>query len=135
MKRSSKKEFPGYGWPVQNPIPVLTLLWLLLTISCGTGSTVIELPAAQSMSITGKGPGQDAAINPFSDSNSVALVKNLGPAPFSIRIQDKSGNYREIRATPGETREVLLPMGYELYFDSALETRVPVSFRKTAKMP
>ena len=103
---------------------------MLLMLACGTQSTVIELPAAQSMSITGKGPGQDAAINPFSDSNSVAVVKNLGPAPFSIRIQDKNGDYREIRTTPGETREVLLPVGYELYFDSALETRVRVSFRK-----
>jgi hypothetical protein len=113
---------------------LITFLSLLLVLSCGTSSSVLDLPAGQSMSVTGKGPGQDAAFNPFSESNSVAVVKNLGPNPFFIRIQDKTGNYEETRIIPKETLEVFLPMGYELYLDSDRASRAKVSFRKTKEV-
>ncbi len=106
---------------------------LLLLLSCGAQSTVIDLPAAQSMSITGKGPGQDAAINPFSGGNSVARVKNIGSHPFSVRVQDKEGNYKDFTLPPGETRDVFLLKGKELYLDSNQKTRARVSFRKSEK--
>ncbi|MEJ2583895.1 MAG: hypothetical protein P8Z38_02265 [Robiginitalea sp.] len=112
---------------------VLTTLSLLLVLSCGPSATVIELPAAQSMSITGKGPGQDAAINPFTGNNSMAIVENLGPNPFSIRVEDKQGNYRELPLNPGETREVFLRAGEKLYLDSYLESRAKISFRNVAE--
>jgi hypothetical protein len=113
---------------------LLTFLLLLFLLSCGTTSSVLDLPAAQSMSVTGKGPGQDAAFNPFSENNSVAVVKNLGPNPFFIRIQDKNGNYEETRIIPKETLEVFLPMGYELYLDSDRASRAKVSFRKSKEV-
>ena len=109
----------------------LTLPLLLLMLSCGTSATVIDLPAAQSMSITGKGPGQDAAINPFSGNNTIAIVKNVGASPFSVRVQDKEGNYEDFMLAPRETREVFLLKGNELYLDSNLQARARVSFRKS----
>jgi hypothetical protein len=107
-------------------------LALLLVLSCGTPATVIELPAARSMLITGKGPGQDGAINPYSGTNSVSVVKNIGDFPFSVRVQDKEGNYEEFQVLPGEKREVFLSKDNELYLDNYLETRAKVSFRKPA---
>jgi hypothetical protein len=85
------------------------------------------------MLITGKGPGQDAAINPFSGENSLAVVKNLGTAPFSVRVQDKAGSTEEFMVPPGESREIFLLAGKELYLDSSLESRARVSFQKAGE--
>ena len=85
------------------------------------------------MLITGKGPGQDAATNPFSGSNSLAMVKNIGSFPFSVRVQDKEGNYEEFMVAPSETREIVLLKGKELYLDSYLKTRARVSFQKSGE--
>lgn len=112
---------------------LMASLSLLLALSCGSKSTVIDLPASQSMLITGKGPGQDAAINPFSGENSIAVVNNLGTAAFSVRVQDKAGNYEEFIIHPGESREIFLLAGKELYLDSNLKTRARVSFRKAGE--
>jgi hypothetical protein len=122
---------PGANRQIQNPAGLLVALSVFFVASCGSKATVIDLPASQSMSITGKGPGQDAAFNPFSDDNSVAVVKNLGPHPFSIRVQDKNGNYRETPIEPDEAIEVFLPKGYELYLDSNLASGAKVTFRKS----
>jgi hypothetical protein len=122
---------PGSDRHALNPAGVLVTLSFLLALSCGSNATVIDLPAARSMLITGKGPGQDAAINPFSESNSMAEVKNIGSFPFSVRIQDAEGNYEEFQVLPGEKKEVFLLKGYELYLDNYLKTRAKVSFRKS----
>lgn len=111
----------------------MTCLPLLLALSCRTQSTAIDLPASQSMLITGKGPGQDAAVNPFSGSNSISIVRNTGDFPFSVRVQDKQGNYEEFTVPAGESREIFLLAGRELYLDSNLKTRARVSFRKAGE--
>lgn len=116
-----------------NVLGFLASLPLLLLFSCGTQSAVIDLPASQSMLITGKGPGQDAAINPFSGENSLAVVKNMGTAPFSVRVQDKAGNYEEFVVSPGESRDIFLLAGKELYLDSSLRSRARVSFQKAGE--
>jgi hypothetical protein len=112
-------------------IKLLISLALLLVLSCGAPATVIELPAARSMLITGKGPGQDGAINPYTGSNSIAVVKNIGDFPFSVRVQDMEGNYKEFQVLPGEKREVFLLKENELYLDNYLETKAKISFRKS----
>jgi hypothetical protein len=92
-------------------------------------SEVFELDPSQSMSITGKGPGQDAAINPFSDGESYAVVENISKGAFEVRIQFK-GEIKEIRpVTPGKTEEFLLKSGYELYLDAVEKARARVEFR------
>ena len=81
------------------------------------------------MSITGKGPGQDAAINPFSDGESIAVVENIGEGVFQVRIQS-GGKIIEIRpVSPGKTEEFLLETGYELYLDTEEKARARVEFR------
>lgn len=41
------------------------------------------------MGIIGQGPGRDAAINPYAEDPTAMVIKNLGPAPVSIRIEEK----------------------------------------------
>ena len=95
-----------------------------------TAQDIIELDASQSMSISGKGTGQDAAINPFLEQGSVAIVKNLGEHHFSIRIQYRGEIKKQQRLDPSRITRVLLPKGYEMYFDAKeKKTKAEVSFR------
>ena len=82
------------------------------------------------MSITGKGPGQDAAINPYFGLDCKAIVKNLGANDFSIRVQAENSIIETILILPGEENEVLLRKGYELYLDSDSESKASVKFKK-----
>jgi len=77
-----------------------------------------ELNPSQSMSITGKGKGQDATKNPFDGQNCYAIVENIGKRQFTIRTR-KSGEIIEtILINKGETKKVKLLIGYELYLDT-----------------
>lgn len=96
-------------------------LFVCLTILSQTdifSQTKIELTNYQSMSITGKGPGQDAVINPFKDEDCYAVVENIGQNEFSIRIQ-KEGKILDTFLLPKkEKKKFKLLKGQELYFDS-----------------
>lgn len=39
------------------------------------------------MLLYGKGPRQDATINPYDGEDCYALIENFGTVPFSVRIQ------------------------------------------------
>ena len=109
------------------------LLTLVLCTAFSTytlGQDIIELENSQSMCITGKGTGQDAAINPYSGTNSFAIVENVGSHPFSIRVQKEKTILKEIIVKPKETKKVTLLKAYELYFDSDKPTKAKVSFEK-----
>lgn len=95
--------------------------------------TVFELDPAQSMLMTGKGAGQDGAINPYKDGNSIAIVKNLGENQFSIRVemQGKVVKTRELEA--GKSTMIPLQKGSELYFDTEKKTKVQLEFRDGTK--
>ena len=91
--------------------------------------STIDVGPSQSMSVTGKGPGQDAVLNPYAGSNSIAIVKNAGKNPFTIRIH-KSDKERElISVDAGEVKEILLIPGYELYLDSNQKTKAKIEFK------
>ena len=111
---------------------IILLFGLLLLI---TGSLfaqdIIELDdPRQSMCISGKGPGQDGAINPYLDSNSVGIVENIGRNEFSMRVQKGEDVIEIIPIGPGEKKEVDLPKGYVLYFDNDLKAKASVAFRE-----
>ena len=91
---------------------------------------IIELDSTQSMCISGKGPGQDGAINPYLDTDSIGIVENVGDKPFSIRIQKKDDIIRTLLVAPKETKEVKLLKGYVLYFDTDKPAIASVSFKK-----
>jgi hypothetical protein len=90
--------------------------------------TIFEIKPQQSMLMTGKGSGQDGAINPYKDGNSIAIVENIGEHTFSIRVQYKGKIFREIELTPGNTTKVPLKKGSELYFDTKKLTKVKLEF-------
>ncbi|MEP0987928.1 hypothetical protein [Ekhidna sp.] len=106
-----------------------TVVILLVTFTCH-GQSVIELEPSQSMSISGKGPGQDAAINPYLATNSIGIIENIGKNQFSIRVQEKNKIIKTIQIKPDDTKEIILLKGYELYFDSELKAKVKVDFKK-----
>jgi hypothetical protein len=81
------------------------------------------------MLMTGKGVGQDGAINPYKDGNSIAIVKNLGENEFSIRIQQNGKVLRTRTLNAKEATMIPIAKGQELYFDTELETTVKLEFR------
>lgn len=94
--------------------------------------TTFEIGPSQSMIMTGKGPGQDATINPYLGQECYAIVKNIGKLPFSIRIQQKGKIIEEISILKGEEKKVKLLKDYELYFDptSKGKTKGSIEYEK-----
>ncbi|WP_052752925.1 hypothetical protein [Kordia zhangzhouensis] len=93
-------------------------------------STVFELTGSQSMCITGKGAGQDAAINPFKDKNSIAIVENIGKNELSVRVEYQGKLFLTRAIEAGKTAEISLRRGSILYVDADLKTSAKVSFKE-----
>lgn len=94
--------------------------------------TEFELNPSQSMSIIGKGLGQDAMKNPYDGQNCFAIVENIGKREFYIRTQLKGKIIETIPITNGETKKVKLLIGYELYLDTSSigKANAKVAFEK-----
>ncbi len=90
--------------------------------------TVFELKPSQSMLMTGKGAGQDGAINPYKDGNSIAMIKNLGENEFSIRIQRDGKIIKSRTLAAGKSTKIALSKGTELYFDTEQKAKVKLEF-------
>ncbi len=90
---------------------------LLVASSMSFAQTDFVLEPAQSMLMTGKGPGQDATINPYEGEECFALVENIGERSFSVRIQFKDEIVQEITIKKGETKSLKLKKNYQLYLD------------------
>ncbi len=100
------------------------------TLLAQNDKTIFELKPNQSMLMTGKGPGQDGAINPYADSDSYAIVTNLGDNPFSVRVQWKNEVIQLIQVNPNEEKTVTLYRGYRLFFDTEAEAKAQLVFKK-----
>ena len=111
-------------------LKIATLAVLFIGLNAFAQEQVINLEDNQSMSITGKGPGQDGAINPYYGQDSIAIVSNLGENPFSVRIQMNGQILRAVNIAPAAKKEILLLAGQELYFDSELKATTAISFKK-----
>ena len=94
-----------------------------------------ELKPSESYLMFGKGPGQDGAINPFSNyikassgrvissKDCFFTIKNTGISNFTLRIQ-KSNVNSVVELIPiqiNEVRTLELYAGYELYTDANSE--------------
>lgn len=92
-----------------------------------------ELKPSQSMSITGKGPGQDATTNPYDGQNCFAIIKNIGKKEFTARTQQNGQIIETIPIKIGEIKKVPLLKGYELYLDtnSRGKAKATVEFEKS----
>ena len=96
---------------------ILTIAVILLIQLDVTAQTEFVLEPSQSMIMTGKGPGQDATINPYEGKDCFAIIENIGKREFSIRIQQQGKVIREIPILKGERKKVTLLKDYELYLD------------------
>lgn len=86
-----------------------------------------DLGQNQSMLITGKGFGQDAALNTWLGQDSVVQVQNLAEADFTARIE--SGNQTRLMTVPAESHiSIDLKANSALFFDSVDQARAKVSF-------
>ena len=99
-------------------VVIIILLITLFTNHESFAQTKFELKPDQSMLMTGKGPGQDGAINPYYGQDCLAIIKNIGKSSFSIRVQQKGKIIKTIPISGKETKKVILLKGHELYFDS-----------------
>lgn len=93
------------------------------------GQSIIELGASESMSIIGKGPGQDAVMNPYPKDDSEGIIENIGKNEFKIRVQKKEDIVKIVTIKPGEIKKVTLLKEYQLYFDSTLKSKAKVTFK------
>ena len=111
---------------------ILTLAFTLISLSGAFAQTEFVIDPVQSMIMTGKGPGQDATINPFEGQDCFAIVENIGKRQFSIRVQQKGKIIEEITISKGEVKKVTLLKGYELYLDPNPEgkAKARVSYEK-----
>jgi len=108
---------------------IVLLIAITLLGYNGFAQSILELEPSTSMCITGKGKGQDGAINPYIKSDSYGIVENIGKNEFSIRIQKEGKIIKEITVKPKETKKVELLKGYEMYFDNTLKAKAKVSFK------
>ena len=111
------------------------LLLLLLTVCClleTQAQNEFELKPGQNMLMTGKGPGQDGAINPYYGQKCLAIVKNTGTSDFSIRIQQGKKMIEIIAISAGEIKKVTLLKDYQLYIDANEKEKIKteLSFKK-----
>jgi hypothetical protein len=100
------------------------ILFLLVTISFHSetyAQSEFNLNPSQNMLMTGKGAGQDGAINPFYGEDCVAVVENLDKSDFSVRIQQNGEIIRTIPVGSLETKRINLLKGQELYIDTNTE--------------
>ena len=97
---------------------ITTLLCLMSLFHFSSfAQTDFNLEPTQSMLMTGKGPGQDATINPFKGETCYAIVENTGKISFSIRIQQQGKIKQEITIESGEIKKIKLLAEDELYLD------------------
>jgi len=89
--------------------------------------TVFELNSNQSMLMFGKGPGQDATINPFEGEDCYAVIKNIGNESFSARVQQKGKIIEILPVYPNQTKKVKLLVGDELYLDYENQNKAKAS--------
>ena len=95
------------------------LIILLLFIPLVSFGQTFELTNGQSMCMIGKGEGQDATINPYSDKEfSYALIENIGTVKFNIRVESIDEERREYIIKPKDIVVVKLYRDNILYFDS-----------------
>jgi len=87
------------------------------------------------MLMTGKGPGQDATINPFQGEDCYAIIENLGKELFSVRIQEKGLIIETIQIRPKMKKKIKLLSHHELYLDGETKNwaMASVSYEKLSQ--
>ena len=114
---------------MRNIFILILVVWFQTEIMA---QDIFELDQGQSMLMTGKGPGQDATINPFQGVDCFVVIENLGQELISARIQ-KNGKLISITPVASLKREkIKLLADQELYLDSETKNtaKARVSYEK-----
>lgn len=79
----------------------------------------IKFESNQSMCISGKGAGQDGAINPYLGEDCYAIVKNKSIDKFTIRVEKGERNIAQsFDIEKNQTKKILLKKDMVLYIDT-----------------
>lgn len=124
MIRSSWFSF--YYFSLMRKLLLITIL-LVCFQSKIYAQTVFEIDGSQRMLMTGKGPGQDATINPFQGEDCYAVIENLGEELFSVRIQEKEKIIEIIKVEPKNVKKIKLLSNQELYLDGETNNKAKAS--------
>lgn len=108
---------------------LITLIFSIAFTPLMFGQDTFELEPSQSMLMTGKCPGQDGAINPYSGQDSIAVVENMGNDEFEVRIQKNGRIVDIIQIKSNTTKEIKLLKGQELYIDSKTGASTKLNFK------
>ena len=107
---------------------LLLLLTLVIFVPlAGLAQDTFELSPSQSMLMTGKGPGQDGAINPYYGEPCYAIVSNNGNTPFSVRIQQDGEIIKTIKVKQKTKKEIKLLKKDELYIDASKQAKASLT--------
>ena len=109
---------------------ILILLFFIIPIvSLGQS---FELTNGQSMCMFGKGPGQDATINPYAEEEfSYALIENIGTVEFQIRIASIEKDVKQFPIQPSGLVVIKLYRDNVLYFDALTEEKAEATIKYT----
>ena len=95
----------------------IAVLLLALASGWSHAQEFFELTPGQSMLMHGKGPGQDATVNPFEGQDCLVKLNNLGETALTVRIQFQ-GEVSTLQELPAGTGQLFLfPANHELYLD------------------
>jgi len=106
------------------------LVLSMICFACITAHAqdTIEFDSNQSMCISGKGAGQDGAINPYLGEDCYAIVKNTGDDALSIRIQENGEITDMIEIQGKKTKKIFLKKNAVLYVDTDDVTNTVATF-------
>ncbi len=110
---------------------LLFLICMMFAQSCANNSSIFLLEPSSTMSITGKGPGQDATINPYLGNDCTAIVKSLSKNIFQVRIEESDEVVYTITVDPFQEVKIDLNNSQVLYLDALSKpSKSKVSFSK-----
>ena len=111
---------------------LFNLVFILFLISIESFGQSFEITDGQSMCIIGKGPGQDATINPYAEEDfSYALVENIGRVEFQIRITSAVKDIKQFPIQPNGLVVIKLYKDEILYFDALTTEKAEATIRYT----
>ena len=97
--------------------PHLFAFCLLLLPLTGIAQTEFEIEPSKGMLMTGKGPGQDGTINPYTGEDCYVIIENLGTSELSVRIQKKGEVVTSFTLLGGNSFTFKFLKDQELYLD------------------
>lgn len=103
---------------------VFLFICLFVRVNLYSQENKFELDANVNMLMTGKGKGQDGAINPYYGKDCYAIVKNIGNKKFSIRIQKKGKIIKTFTILKGQLKKIKLLKDQELYLDTNAKYKI-----------